>query len=281
MRGAWVLAISLVVASASVGLAMGCGDGSSAHGSGASDGGDATDETAPGWLCDAGPDLDPCSDAYPAEHHPVPQLDYGGGPILQHIRVVTVTFVGDSHRDAFRDFDHVVVTTPWWRQTAGTYCIDGGTFAGQCVGDGTSATPEGGAWLPDGGAADGTGHLDVELPYDFADSSIDDSDIQAWLARHIAAGDFPPPDDQTAYVLFFPQSTTIANPGTSCAEFAGYHRSIPAPDGGGGRVSTRSSRTATTAKGARSTSSRPRSRRATSWPRWRPTRSSAGPRPST
>jgi hypothetical protein len=238
MRGAWVLVISLVAASSSVGLAVGCG-GSSAGGTATSDGGDATIEDAtPEGLCDAGSDLNRCSDAYPAQHHPVPQLDYGGGPILQHIRVVTVTFAGDPHRDAFRDFDHFLVTTPWWRQTAETFCIDGGTFAGQCVGDGTSAAPEGGAWPPDGSAADGgDGHLDVELAYDFASGSIEDADIQAWLARHITAGDFPPPDDQTAYVLFFPQSTTITNVGPSCVQFAGYHKTIPAPDGGGGRVS--------------------------------------------
>jgi hypothetical protein len=200
---AWVVGVAL----AGMGLAAGCGS-SSAKAQATPDAGDAT---ADGPLAeaelDAGPDINQDPDVYPANHHPIPQLDYKGGPILQHIRVVTVTFVGDPHRDSFRDFDHYIVTTPWWKETAEGYCIDGGA----CVGDGTAKAPEGGAWLPDGSTADGgDGYLDVELPYDFAGTAIQDSDIETWLQGHVAAGDFPAPDAETVYALYFPKTTVIS-----------------------------------------------------------------------
>ena len=68
--------------------------------------------------------------------------------------MVTVTFTGDPHRDGERDFTHFILTTAWWQQTAEGFCIDGGPYGGQCVGEGTSVAPEGGAWRPDGSTAD-------------------------------------------------------------------------------------------------------------------------------
>jgi hypothetical protein len=237
MRSKWlVLVLAFTVVLAAVGLAMGCSSSSSKGQPGNGDAGDATSEgvTADQGAPDAGPDIDQDPDVYPAQHHPVPQLDYNGGPILQHVRVVTVTFVGDVHRDSFRAFDHFILTSAWWKETAEGYCIDGGANAG-CVGDGTATAPEGGAWIPDGSTADaGDGFLDVELPYDFPSQMIGDSDIQTWLQGHVANGDFPAPDSQTVYALYFPSTTSI-NPGGGdqalCAEagfgvILGYHFQI-------------------------------------------------------
>src|ERR1700722_11064171 len=148
MRSKWlVLVLAFTVVLAAVGLAMGCSSSSKGQQVNG-DAGDATSEgvTADQGAPDAGPDIDQDPDVYPAQHHPVPQLDYNGGPILQHVRVVTVTFVGDVHRDSFRAFDHFILTSAWWKQTAEGYCIDGGANAG-CVGDGTATAPEGGAWI--------------------------------------------------------------------------------------------------------------------------------------
>lgn len=73
----------------------------------------------------------------------------------------------------------------------------------------------------------------MELPYDFASDAISDSDIQTWLQGHVAAGDFPAPDTQTVYALYFPTSTTIDEGGGSdlCVDTAygvilGYHYQI-------------------------------------------------------
>ena len=182
---------------------------------------------------DAGPDIDQNPDVYPASHHPIPQLNYNGGPTLQHARVVTVTFTGDAHRDGFRYFDHFIVSSGWWKQTVETFCVDGGPNAG-CIGDGTGAAPDGGAWLPDGSTADGgDGSLDVELAYDFPGPALLDSDVQSWLGHHIAAGDFPAPDADTVYAIYFPTTTSVSYPTgpgqpdqTSCQQFLGYHGSI-------------------------------------------------------
>jgi hypothetical protein len=191
---------------------------------------------------DAGPDIEQDPNVYPAKHQPIPQIDYNGGAILQHMRVVTVTFTGNPHRDDLRVFDHLITSTDWWRQTAEGFCADGGV----CVGDGTSVADDGGAWHPNGSTDDGgDGYLDVELAYDFPTlgdsglSTVDDSQIQVWLGRHIAAGDFPAPDDQTVYALYFPPTTTITlqgAPGCTVGGWEAYHSSGAVLDGGSQQV---------------------------------------------
>jgi len=237
MRSALIfVACTLAATGAASGVAVGCSSSSSAPGGG--DGGDASTGDAvptPEAAVDTGPDNEQDPDVYPASHHPIPQLDYNGGAILQRARVVTVTFTGNAHRDALRVFDHTITTTDWWKQTGEGYCVDGGAHAG-CVGAGTAAAPEGGAWRPDGSTDDaGDGYLDVELPYDFASSGITDGDIQTWLNRHVVAGDFPAPDAQTLYMLYFPSTTSITDPnqGTSCFNWGAYHYStVITPDAG-------------------------------------------------
>jgi hypothetical protein len=240
MKGTWFsVGLGVALAAAAIGLAgvaAGCNGASSA--SVGADGGDAsradvTPEAAP---VDAGPDIDQDPDVYPAHHHPIPQIDYSGGAIIDHVKVVTVTFTGDIHKSSLRYFDHMLASSDWWKQTAEGYCVDAGSHAG-CVGGGTASAPEGGAWRPDGSTDDaGDGFLDVELAYDLP-SSITDAQIQTWLAQHIAAGDFPTPDAQTVYMLYFPQTTSIEAPlnqGASCVQFGGYHDSVPVTFDGGG-----------------------------------------------
>jgi hypothetical protein len=137
-----------------------------------------------------------------------------------------VTFTGDKNRDGLRSFDHFITGSTWWTQTVEGYCVPGGDA---CVSGGTSKALDGGAWLPDGSTADaGDGYLDVELAYDFPSKTIDDSDIQKWLAGHVAAGDFPAPDSQTLYVVYYPQSVSITLQGSiSCQAFGAYHNSAP------------------------------------------------------
>src|SRR6516225_8805687 len=113
MRSTWFLGgVAVAVASVGIGLAglaAGCSNASSANGV-AGDGGDAStaDVTPDTGVVDAGPDIDQDPDVYPASHHPIPQIDYNGGAIIQNVRVVTVTFTGDAKRDSFRAFDHFI-----------------------------------------------------------------------------------------------------------------------------------------------------------------------------
>jgi len=231
MRSTWLYAAFFsCVPGAAVALAVGCSSSSKPQqlqsDGGGSDG--TTMEATPGDDAgDAGSNIDQDPDVYPADHQAIPQIDYNGGPILQNVRIVTVTFTGNAHRDALRSFDHFITGSSWWQQTVDGYCVPG---ADACVSAGTSQAPDGGAWLPDGSTADaGDGYLDVELGYDFAGNTIDDSDIQKWLAGHVAAGDFPAPDSQTLYVVYFPQTTSITLQGSvSCQAFGAYHNSAPA-----------------------------------------------------
>jgi hypothetical protein len=240
MRSTWFFGgLALAFASLAIGLAglaAGCSNASNTSTS-ASDGGDAsTSDVAPeATVVDAGPDIDQDPDVYPANHHPIPQITYNGGAIIDHARIVTVTFTGDAHRDSLRPFDHFISGSDWWKQTAEGYCVDAGAHAG-CVGAGSATAPEGGAWMPDGSTDDaGDGFLDVELAYDFASASIGDNDIQAWLAKHIVAGDFPAPDSETIYALYFPKTTHISlDPNTvSCLQFGAYHNAAPVTFDGG------------------------------------------------
>lgn len=242
MHNGWAVFLALIgTALAIVGVASGCGSSSSAQ-TPAADAGDAStaDVSMPPEAMDTGIDINQDPNVYPAHHHAIPQIDYNGGPVLQHPQVVTVTFVGDAQRDSWRAFDHFVTTSGWWQQTAESFCIeDGGPYNGECVGNGTAAAPDGGEWIPDGSTADGgDGYLDVELPYDFPSMSITDDEIQAWLAGHVNAGDFPAPDpgtiSQTIYALHFPSTTSVSPGGGSpplCAPegygiILGYHYQV-------------------------------------------------------
>ncbi len=237
MRSAWVLAAA-AMSLPLVGLSIvsGCSSSSSGSPSSTHAGGESTTTTDVAVdTVDAGPDVDQAPDVYPADHQPIPQIDYNGGPILQNPRIVTVTFVGDQHRDGFRSLDHNITTTDWWMETAEGYCV---SEAGPCVSTGDPGAPDGSAWLPDGSTEDaGDGYLDVELPYDFASNSVQDSDIGKWLDKHIGNGDFPKPDSETVYVIYFPTTTTITDQdGVSCIAFGGYHTSYRSTLPTGGNV---------------------------------------------
>jgi hypothetical protein len=225
MRSAWLLAaaaISLPLAGLSI--VSGCSSSSASQATDAGDDMTGGDVVASPDVVDAGPDVDQPPSVYPADHQPIPQIDYNGGKIMQNVRIVTVTFVGDPHRDGLRGLDHYMTMTDWWQETAESYCV---SEAGPCVGPGVVTAPDGSAWLPDGSTEDaGDGYLDVELPYDFASGTVQDTQIGPWLDKHIGQGDFPKPDSQTLYVIFFPATTTIVDQdGPSCLAFGAYHSS--------------------------------------------------------
>lgn len=159
----------------------------------ASDTNDASQDD--GSARDADAEQDP--DVYPARHQPAAQIDFLGGPILAHPKIVTVTFQGDPMRDAVRAFDDAITTSDFWHRTMSEYG----------VGDGTS-----------GGV--------VELPDTVTGTDVLDEDIQAMIAAKIGAGIFPAPDADTLYVLYYPAKVSLLyNRGAalSCIEFVGYH----------------------------------------------------------
>jgi hypothetical protein len=236
----WI-ALSLAATLVTPGALFAACSSSSAGPPASSDAGDAASDVAISEAAvDAGPDIQQDPNVYPSQHEPIPLIDYNGGAILKHIRVVTITFTGDTRRDSLRAFDHFVTSSTWWKETAEGYCVDGGP----CVGDGTAVATDGGAWIPDGSTDDaGDGYLDVELPFDFptqGDSglaSVDDSAIGPWLGHHIAAGDFPAPDDQTVYAVYFTSNATITLMNSaSCIGFGAYHSSAVVTSGSSQQV---------------------------------------------
>jgi hypothetical protein len=173
-------------------------------------------DTAPPPDLDAGPDIEQPPDIYPAHHADIPQLDYLGGPVLDHLKLVTVTFyhatdagVADASADdaglfhvpdtlvkTLRSYDDFIVTSSWWNQV----------MTGYKVGNGS-----GGLY----------GELDDST---VANQTITDDQIQQLIINGVASGQLPPPQDQMLYAMYFPASTKITNFGSAaCADFLGYH----------------------------------------------------------
>src|SRR5512140_2488666 len=78
---------------------------------------------------DGGIEQDP--NVYPADHQPIPLMrNAGNGPVLKNPKVVTITFTGDPKRDAYRAFDDIILTTPWWMTTMAGFGVSAGAGAG-------------------------------------------------------------------------------------------------------------------------------------------------------
>jgi hypothetical protein len=182
------------------------------------DAGSDAPETAPPDL-DAGPDIEQPPDIYPAHHADIPQLDYLGGPVLDHLKLVTVTFyhavpaadagipdaavddagkvhVPDSLTNTLRSYDDMIIKSDWWHQTMGGYKV-----------------------------SDGSGGLYAELDdTPVANQTVTDDQIQQVIKDGIAGGHLPSPQDQILYAMYFPTSTKITNfNSAACADFLGYH----------------------------------------------------------
>src|SRR5438876_873632 len=60
----------------------------------------------------------------------LPLLRNFGGPIMANVKVVTVTFAGDTTRDAKRLFDDTIVQSTWWTAAVGEYGVGRGSSGG-------------------------------------------------------------------------------------------------------------------------------------------------------
>ncbi len=135
--------------------------------------------------------------SFDANHPRAPQVVTLGGPTLSMPVFISITFPGDDMRDQVEDFVDSVGCTDYWRAVASDY-----------------------------GVGQGVGGPHTRLP-ESAPTSIDDAQIQQWLASKIKSEpNFPQPDANTLYVIFYPAGTTITLQGEqSCQRFGGYHNS--------------------------------------------------------
>jgi hypothetical protein len=208
---AFLFASSLVVA--------GCG-GTTANqddaGNPGNDAGVAETSTDDG-AADAGPI------PYPAPHTAMPQVDYNGGRVLQNPKIVTITWASDDPTRVSRlqQFGDIITSTAWWTAVSSEYCQQPGNKP--CIGPGTGG---GHVVIQDPPAADG-----------YTDSSQGAaSSLQDFIHDHVVGGngitaDFPAPDDNTLYVLYFPPGVTITLDGdASCDTFGAYHNTMVLPN---------------------------------------------------
>jgi hypothetical protein len=159
---------------------------------------------------------------YPAPHTAMPQVDYNGGRVLQNPKIVTITWAQDDAQMVSRvqQFGDIITSTAWWTAVSSEYCQQPGNKP--CIGPGTSG-----------------GHVviqDAPDPNGYTDSSQGAaSTIQDFIHDHVVGGngitaDFPTPDDNTLYVLYFPPGVSITLDGSgSCDSFGAYHNTVQLP----------------------------------------------------
>jgi hypothetical protein len=144
-------------------------------------------------------DQDPGS--YPAPHPSMPLIPRNGGAVLHDPSIVTVTFAGDAMEAKLQAFGDQVGGLKWWSTV----------HDGYGVGPATSA-----------------GHVTIPVA---PPARMTDGDVQAWLAARVGDGTLPAPTDQSIYLLYYPQATTItfddsSGSAASCQVFLGYHSTI-------------------------------------------------------
>jgi len=146
------------------------------------------------------------SDVCPAPHAAPPKVVSYGGPRLESPKIVPIFFANDDANfdSKIEDFNNKVGATNYWTAIAAEY-----------------------------GVGPATG-LPAIYSADTPTGTIDDTDIQAWLASKLNADDpaFPAPDGNTLYALFYPQGLSITldsgggPPAQSCTQFGGYHSDL-------------------------------------------------------
>jgi hypothetical protein len=147
------------------------------------------------------PDVDNGSPSatYPAFKIDAPQVVSLGGPTLATPKLVPVYFANDdaSFTAQLTSFMTKLGESAFWLPAVSEYG----------VGAISSATA-------------------VQLT-DNAPASIDDADIQTWLASKIDDKTLPAPDANTIYAIYYPDGTTVTLQNeTSCDTFGAYHNNI-------------------------------------------------------
>ena len=233
-------ALVLLAAPLTVLGAASCGssdDGTPAPDGGTTNGTDAGDASLPPGAdagktdSDAGTGSDAVADARSdgsafacAPHAAIPEIKYWGGPILTAAEVVTITYdaMDPAVRKAVEDFGDTCTQTEWWDVTMKDYCDKNG----KCIGHGKSG-----------------GHVvlnetpDAKVTYTDSQDPAGSRTIVKFIQDHIDSGQFPAPNDQTLYSIFFPQTVTITLDGTpSCQGFGGYHFAADLTPKGGGAI---------------------------------------------
>ncbi len=133
---------------------------------------------------------------YPADHPPMPKALTKGGPVMPSVKLVPISFSGDSLEASLDKFaTQLAAAKTYWAGTTSEYG----------VGALTTATP-------------------IHLT-ETAAASLTDADVQTWLTGKIKGGNgFPQPDASTLYVIYYPSTTDVVlQGGHLCSSYQGYH----------------------------------------------------------
>lgn len=130
----------------------------------------------------------------------LPPLESQGGPVLTHLRLVTITFEGDPQRDAIEAFGAWMVRSAWLREVTAEYGVE----SAEVLADVRVATR--------------------------APSRVTQAQIESFLMSGINAGTLPRAPDGTLtgvyYAVHYPRTTTIDAAGSTSCGFHGYHSEL-------------------------------------------------------
>ena len=148
----------------------------------------------------------------PAKANP---LLYYGGPVISHVKVVTVFWndkVNADVKNGMSDFYRAYADSTnmdWLNEYAtNVKAVDGREGTAQIIGQGSVIDEK-------------------TLTPSLTAKKITDEQIQAELQKQIEAGVLPKPDSDTLYMMHFPANMQISIEGmTSCFSFGGYHNGI-------------------------------------------------------
>lgn len=131
------------------------------------------------------------------------QLNYYGGPVIAQVKIVGVFWsdrVDSQVRSQMADFYSTLVTSPMLdflsEYNTPNQSINEGSYGGDYV-----ITPNN------------------------SSTSLQDSDVQAEIQAQIDAGNLPPADANTLFMVHFPPGVkiTMADGSASCVDFCAYH----------------------------------------------------------
>ena len=129
----------------------------------------------------------------PGEHPEGPHVVFAGGPVLEHVDLVTVTWSGDPEAERRAEFAAWVVDSPYM-----DLMIEYGGGRGTAHGPHFIKTPP--------------------------PERLDEGAVGTLLRSRIAAGDLPPPHADVLYMIYLDPSTeSTSNGGRGCIDYGGYH----------------------------------------------------------
>ncbi len=132
----------------------------------------------------------------------LPEVDPHSDLVLSSVKLVTITFAGYQAEAQVQQFGDFVVGSDWYKAVGADYGVGPGTSAAKVV---LNQDP-------------GPG--------------VTDADVVKLLKGKIMDGTLPAPskqDSQYLYMIYFPSTTTVNEPGGDalCDLFWGYHSSAP------------------------------------------------------